>query len=899
MKTEFLAVVVFCVTLIYPLCWGQESMTREIKMSSFSPSFRGAEVLDDGNAMRVPQGFISLDRADDWSAFDALVFDVETDSDEPVPLYVEIRDALTTGYWTRVNLSSVVPPGKSTFTLPLNQQYVGEKSRPGRNLLLDQITRFVLNVHDDAPAAVTFSNMRLVYNEKPPVFDGLWAFDFGPGSSPLMDGFTPITPATLYSEARGFGLQDARIWRAMDMLQPEPLYQDCLAIQSGGLAVDLPNGKYRVVMNLNHAGGFWGENQIYHERTVLANGEPVVKETMDTERFYNWYFRFLEQDDMPSDNTFDKYQKDAYQEKTFDVEVRDGRLFLEFQGSNWACCVSSVVIYPMDHAAEGEKFLEYITEKRRFYFDNYFKRVLHRATGDPYAPVGEAMRGYVVFQRDYMEDIYYNDTPHDGERTQQLSAEAFAGEYEPVTFSLVPLRDLGKVTVKISDLKSTAGTIPASAIDVGYVSYRLSRVAMDGSVYTIAPRLVMPRAEVDMPYGVTRTFWLTVKTPVDAISATYYGQITVTTRGREFEIPLTFRVRNGTLDAADIPVGPWGHEIRLPWTEDAASRDFARQTKRASLEKIREYGFNCATGIPTIQFRGFRNGQPVLDFTQADADMKLLRELGYMTVCDYGVGVQGVNKYYMDKGAMQNAGMTDYSEFIKAIYTAVQKHAEAENWIPVYYYLADEPIGDDLLASIKNAEAYKKAFPSGPPFFTGASSYSGNDPNDPHLQFAEAYHIVSWNTHSEASVKLLHERGGDWAFYNGSNRWTMGDYMYKCVREFDMKYRLVWHFNCAAGNPYYALDCREDDYAWANASPDGTLIPSVEFERLREGLEDYRRLITLERLVKETGDQDGQKLIDDRMKSFRLGQRDHERIFPTSDWMEFRVKVNEAIERLQ
>jgi hypothetical protein len=279
--------------------------------------------------------------------------------------------------------------------------------------------------------------------------------------------------------------------------------------------------------------------------------------------------------------------------------------------------------------------------------------------------------------------------------------------------------------------------------------------------------------------------------------------------------------------------------------------------------------------------------------------MKLLRELGFMMICDYGAGVRGFNKYYMDEAAMKAAGMSDYSEFIRAVYSAVQKHAEAANWIPVYYYLADEPIGDDLLRSIRNAEASQKAFPQGPPFFTGASSYDGNDPNDPHLQFALASHIVSWNTHNETAVRRLHEGGGSWAFYNGSNRWTMGDYMYKCVCEFGMKFRLVWHLNCAAGNPYYALDCREDDYAWVNASPDGTLIPSVEFERLREGLEDYRRLMTLERLARDKGDQDGQKLIAERMKSFRLGQRDHERLFPISDWMEFRNKVNSAIERLQ
>ena len=76
--------------------------------------------------------------------------------------------------------------------------------------------------------------------------------------------------------------------------------------------------------------------------------------------------------------------------------------------------------------------------------------------------------------------------------------------------------------------------------------------------------------------------------------------------------------------------------------------------------------------------------------------------------------------------------------------------------------------------------------------------------------------MANWNVHDEASVKLLHEAGSDWAFYNGGNRWTFGDYMYKAAKQFDMKFRISWHWNVAAGDPYYALDCREDDYAWCN-----------------------------------------------------------------------------------
>ena len=68
----------------------------------------------------------------------------------------------------------------------------------------------------------------------------------------------------------------------------------------------------------------------------------------------------------------------------------------------------------------------------------------------------------------------------------------------------------------------------------------------------------------------------------------------------------------------------------------------------------------------------------------------------------------------------------------------------------------------------------------------------------------------------------------------------------------------------------------------------GDLIPSVEFERLREGLDDYRRLITLDRLAREHADSPAARaarsLIDTRMKAFHLGQRDHDALFPSSDW---------------
>ena len=124
--------------------------------------------------------------------------------------------------------------------------------------------------------------------------------------------------------------------------------------------------------------------------------------------------------------------------------------------------------------------------------------------------------------------------------------------------------------------------------------------------------------------------------------------------------------------------------------------------------------------------------------------------------------------------------------------------------------------------------------------------------------------------------------------------------MYKAAKQFNMKFRYSWHWNVVAGDPYYALDCREDDYAWCNSSPNGTLIPSVKFEwHMREGLDDYRYMLTLARLAEEKGSSDLKRIIHQRLASFELGQRQHDDLFQISDWRSFRKRMAEAIESLR
>ncbi len=306
----------------------------------------GTHATDGRKALRVDKGYASLEQAQDWLGYDFLKADLFLDGRKPLNLYVEIRDTATDGYWTRVNYTTVVPPGKSTLIIPVKQLYVGEKARPGRMLILNGITRLVFGVGDQPPGPLFLDNIRLERDDAPEKvsFDGLLCVRLRDGEQP---GHGRIHRRSRrrrqYSRGRGYGLKDARIWRAFDALQPEPLYQDFICIEAGGLAIDVPNGRYRVFVNIDSPSGFWGEYQTFRQRSIVAEGRPVVRETMDFDAFKKKYFRFWNVEDLPGDNTFDKYQKAYFREKRFDVDVKDGQLNLEFQGENFACSVSAVV----------------------------------------------------------------------------------------------------------------------------------------------------------------------------------------------------------------------------------------------------------------------------------------------------------------------------------------------------------------------------------------------------------------------------------------------------------------------------------------------------------------------------------------------------------------------------
>jgi len=421
------------------------------------------------------------------------------------------------------------------------------------------------------------------------------------------------------------------------------------------------------------------------------------------------------------------------------------------------------------------------------------------------------------------------------------------------------------------------------------------------SIYTVKPRYWHPTPAPSAP-GVTRNFWIRVKTPENAAPGTYRGSVTLKPeKGAERVVPIQISVLPFKLDPiTDVPVGPWGCGIGSAWYgNDDATKTWNWKMFEKALDALAEMGCTSFSGRPRTRISA-RDGKITLDTTVADREMKLIRSKGFtQMVSSYGAANNiGLYRLYLgptDADA-RRAGFADAQAMVTAAWKAVDAHAVANDWVSVAWNLCDEPGGANIPPHVRGAKLHRNASKGlKRTFFMGATSMRGNDPKNPHYELVRALQIPSLNGHDEASIGVIKDAGGRLSFYNGGNRWTYGRYMKMLVVRHDLALRLSWHYNVVAGDPYYALDCREDDYCWFNTNEEGELIPSLSMlGQIQPGLNDYRYFSTLQRLIKEKPGHPNAaaaKKLFDEMMDLKAGTDRNRKVDFASD----RAKVAAAI----
>jgi hypothetical protein len=176
-------------------------------------------------------------------------------------------------------------------------------------------------------------------------------------------------------------------------------------------------------------------------------------------------------------------------------------------------------------------------------------RTVH-ADDTPLPPVTETerRRGFVCFTRDITRALFRTTTPDAQDRVDKLTLSACPGEYEPVVVAMRALRDLEDVRVTVSDLAGPEGGIPAASIDVRSVSFRPKAGQKRWGEFQETLMLDVPlslekQPKLAVPGGTNQPFWITVHVPASARPGSYRGVVQIHVDDRQAaELPLELTV---------------------------------------------------------------------------------------------------------------------------------------------------------------------------------------------------------------------------------------------------------------------------------------------------------------------------------------------------------------------
>ncbi len=477
-------------------------------------------------------------------------------------------------------------------------------------------------------------------------------------------------------------------------------------------------------------------------------------------------------------------------------------------------------------------------------------------------------QGYVVYQRKASDEVFENSAPRRGELTLALETLITAGEKRHVQFAIYAIRDLGMVRITVTDLVSAGGgRIDKKAIDVRIVKSIYRRLG-SYRVHRVPHLLIQQKDAPAVKQDQSQQFWLTIAVPKNATASSYRGKITISAeKGGTADMELVVRVPDFVLAESMW----WGMYYYGGWNGTITKRVF---------QDMRDHGM---TGIlycdgkvePVMKKVG---DKVELTFPNADQCMPVIKELGFKDVIYYPrllsnklILLFGMEKgfkphrYYGTKNVLYE--VDKYPESLKPVladlFRQIDAHAKQAGWpYPLIYYPVDEPRFNDAVMNwaLLEMPILKQALPGARIFCTAyelnviqkllpwldianttLDNLADKETNEAILAAAGKKGAAVWAILSlspsngyqgmRTNAGLLPEKGGA----TGMTMWTYyGPYEY--TNEYDEFIR---------GN---------EGKSYAHAAPsyisrDGTLLPTVPWEAIREGINDSRYARTLKHWI--------------------------------------------------
>ncbi|NPV49328.1 MAG: carbohydrate-binding family 9-like protein [Armatimonadetes bacterium] len=467
--------------------------------------------------------------------------------------------------------------------------------------------------------------------------------------------------------------------------------------------------------------------------------------------------------------------------------------------------------------------------------------------------------------------------PKTEERLTRLRSFLTPGEDEPVCFAVYSLTALQGLTVTVD----TGGT-PVT-VDVRHAHCWPQRTGWRSRQWYITPELLLPCADgkktvpttrglltevpFDVPAEQTTGFWLTLSAPAGAKAGTYAAKVTVTSTERAaLELPLEIEVLPFTLQR---PADRWW----LLYADVARWGAMSDEQIVAELRDYRRHGMDGLVEIPLGQpdLSRIREGIVTYDASSYRRYAALAQQAGMAG--PHVVGSAGVWQVNEALGAGANLGEDDWPQAVKEGVAAVAKAAmEATRDVPApwYYYGVDEPSGDNTYAiqdyqcwHAGGARTYATFYNLGflekaAEFLTAPCFVSGLISNAENARQARETCAKTgaefWWYGTGSYVNPFPQEGFVW-----HNRYGAGLLFWKSGAKAEVSWTFCRPhedvFNDFDGSAVNSAEPKEQATAYPHLlRPDDYstyqgAIPTLAWEGLREGVDDYLYLYTLTQTI--------------------------------------------------
>ncbi len=223
------------------------------------------------------------------------------------------------------------------------------------------------------------------------------------------------------------------------------------------------------------------------------------------------------------------------------------------------------------------------------------------------------------FAHSPQERVFADSEPSRCPKGKGVMVRAARGEIRSLALSVRPKKDLGVVSLEMSPLRGSRGSIPGGSVTWGVVRDLTEVVREDAKGTTLfvrrAPRLI-ESGTVRAGKDETRSFWVTLALPASAIPGTYRGNIGIRSQsGEKLDLPVTVEVLPFTLPEPDIRYGMMMdyafHELDNPAWSAAEKRTLLMRGEEI-YHDLRTHGMTVAYPHSYFFYRTDDQGRPEL-----------------------------------------------------------------------------------------------------------------------------------------------------------------------------------------------------------------------------------------------------------------------------------------------